>query len=239
MWRPEMGERQLARRANEGGGSAACCGLCTRLHCPVRRPGCGTGCSPQGSLLPHREHPSDALPQRQVTRPGTNGSQAQAQTHAADGTSQLTIPLRVTLGFDTPLSSQAALFAPLPALVPTPKTPPQPPPTGRPGVVSAVERDVDAALINHRLTQERPYYDRTADFAARDAYHANVGTGDFDPPCSPEVMPVNASTVRHEPFTTIDLGRWTHTRSFAPTARTTETCPRPTPATRTSMSRFR
>ncbi|GAB2766129.1 endonuclease I family protein [Streptomyces bullii] len=46
--------------------------------------------------------------------------------------------------------------------------------------MSAVEEDVDAALTNNRLARERSYYDRTADTAARDAYYADVGTGDGD-----------------------------------------------------------
>lgn len=183
VWRPEMGEQQLAWRANEGVRisrvlralhEVPLSGEAARLRDEVFTT--GLTASPAGSASPM---PS---PNGRSTRPGASGSpaQAQEQTHATDGAAQFTIPLRITLGFDTPLSSQSALFAPLTALAPMPKTPPQPPPTGRPGVVSAVEKDVDAALINHRLAQERPYYDRTADFAARDAYYANVGTGDGD-----------------------------------------------------------
>ncbi|MDT0610443.1 endonuclease [Streptomyces lancefieldiae] len=183
VWRPETGEQRLAWRANEGVRisrvlralhEAPLSGEAARLRDEVFTTGLAP--SPRESAAPMP--PSDGRP----TRPRTDGSQAQAQeqTHAADGTVQLTIPLRITLGFDTPMSSQAALVAPLSALAPTSKAPPQPPPTGRPDVVAAVEKDVDAALINHRLTQELPYYDRTADFAARDAYYAHIGTGDGD-----------------------------------------------------------
>ncbi|ATW46914.1 endonuclease [Streptomyces peucetius] len=46
------------------------------------------------------------------------------------------------------------------------------------GAGLAVERDVDSALVNFRLGQERVYFDRAADKAARDAYYAGVRTGD-------------------------------------------------------------
>jgi endonuclease I len=36
---------------------------------------------------------------------------------------------------------------------------------------------VNAALVNLRLGQERPYYDRRADEAAREAYYANIAPG--------------------------------------------------------------
>ncbi|MEV7862889.1 endonuclease [Streptomyces hirsutus] len=183
VWRPEMGEQQLAWRANEGVRisrvlralhEAPLSGEAARLRDEVFTTGLTSS--------PAESAPPMPSPNGKSTRPGADGSpaQAQEQMHATDGAAQFTIPLRITLGFDTPLSSQSALFAPLAALAPMPKAPPQPPPTGRPGVVSAVEKDVEAALTNHRLTQERPYYDRTADFAARDAYYANVGTGDGD-----------------------------------------------------------
>ncbi|MFF5158364.1 endonuclease [Streptomyces sp. NPDC000348] len=183
VWRPEMGEQQLAWRANEGVRisrvlralhEVPLSGEAARLRDEVFT----TGLTPS----PTESAPATPSPNGGSTRPGTDGSQARAQerTQAADGTTQLTVPLRITLGFDAPLSSQAALLTPLPALAPTPKAPPQAPPAGRPDVVSAVEKDVDAALLNHRLTRERPYYDRAADFAARDAYYAHVGTGDGD-----------------------------------------------------------
>lgn len=172
VWRPEMGEQQLAWRANEGVRisrvlralhETSLSGEAARLRDEVFT----TGLAPS----PTESAPPVPAPNGKSTRPGTDGSQAQAQeqTHAADSAAQLTIPLRITLGFDTPLSSQAVLFAPLPA--PTPKA-------TRPDVVSTVEKDVDAALINHRLAQERPYYDRAADITARNAYYADVDTGD-------------------------------------------------------------
>ncbi|MFI9155501.1 endonuclease I family protein [Streptomyces sp. NPDC053367] len=112
----------------------------------------------------------------------TDGSpvQAQEQSHAADGTAQLTVPLRITVAVDTRLFAQPAFPAQLPVPAPTLKAVPQPSPAGRADIVSAVEKDVDAALTNNRLARERPYYDRTADSAARDAYYAGVGTGDGD-----------------------------------------------------------
>ncbi|MET7296678.1 endonuclease [Streptomyces griseoloalbus] len=181
VWRPEMGEQQLAWRANEGVRisrvlralhEVPLTGEAARLRDEVFTTGLAPSPTENSARLPsaHGESP----------RPGTDGSPAQAQelTHMANGTAQLTVPLRITLGFDTALSAQAVPFAPPPALAPSPKAAPQA--FGRTDVVSAVEKDVDAALVNHRLTQERPYYARTADIAARDAYYANVDTGDGD-----------------------------------------------------------
>ncbi|MFI2422656.1 endonuclease [Streptomyces sp. NPDC018955] len=169
VWRPEMGEQQLAWRANEGVRisrvlealrAIPLTGEAARLRDEVFT----TGLVPS----PGESAPPVPSPLGTSTLPGTDGSQARA----ADGAAQLTIPLRITLGLglglDAPLSSSAA---------PAPTVAPQPPPAGRPDIVSAVEKDVDAALTSHRLAQQGPYYDRTADIAARDAYYADVDPG--------------------------------------------------------------
>ncbi|MFI2376653.1 endonuclease [Streptomyces sp. NPDC018964] len=169
VWRPETGEQQLAWRANEGVRisrvlealrAIPLTGEAARLRDEVFT----TGLVPS----PEESAPPAPSPLGTVTLPGTDGSQARA----ADGAAQLTIPLRITLGLglglDTPLSSSAA---------PAPTVAPQPSPAGRPDIVSAVEKDVEAALTSHRLAREGPYYDRTADLAARDAYYADVDPG--------------------------------------------------------------
>lgn len=182
VWRPEMGEQQLAWRANEGVRisrvlralhEATLTGAAAQLRDEMFTAGIAP--SPVASAPPiPSSNGKSALS-------AANGAQAQAPAYVTDGVAQLVLPLRIAVGFDTPSSPQATPLAPLPALEPTPKAVSQPPPpAGRTDVVSAVEQDVDAALINHRLAQERSYYDRTADIAARDAYYANVRTGDGD-----------------------------------------------------------
>lgn len=181
VWRPDMGEQQLAWRANEG---VRISRVLRTLH-EVPLPGeaarlrdevftTGLTPPPTESALPS---PS---PNGGSTLQGTDGSPAQTQerTHVADGTVHLTVPLRITLGFGTAPAVQTAPAAPSPALPAMPGGALRQP--ARPDVMGAVEKDVDAALASHRLAQERPYYDRTADNAAREAYYAHVGTGDGD-----------------------------------------------------------
>lgn len=183
VWRPEMGEQQLAWRANEGVRisrvlralhEAPLSGEAARLRDEVFTTGLAPAAPAESALPTPSPNGESGL------RIDGSPARGQERTRAADGTAGLTIPLRITVGFDTSSASQAALLSAPTVLPPTPKAAPQPPPTGRRDVVSAVEKDVDAALINNRLAQERRYYDRTADIAARDAYYADVGTGDGD-----------------------------------------------------------
>jgi endonuclease I/V8-like Glu-specific endopeptidase len=201
VWRPDMGDQQLAWRANEGVRisrvlsalhEVSLTGEAARLRDEVFT----TGLTPS----PVESAPPMPMPMPMPTADGhsslvgANGSRAETHAKAqeqaqglpspvADGVAQLTIPLRITVGFGTPSASSAAsvssggILASLPTLAPKPAAAPQPS-AGRTDVVSAVEKDVDAALVNHRLAQERPYYDRTADAAAREAYYASVDTGD-------------------------------------------------------------
>lgn len=181
VWRPEMGEQQLAWLANEGVRISRVLGAlhevpltgeAARLRDEVFT---ARLTPPPGSSAP----PIAPLNGESATRgtngsiPGTNGSQGWTITQAGDSTTQFLLPLRISIGFDASSFSSTAVLAPPPALAPVP-------PAGRPDVASAVEKDVDAALINHRVAQERPYYDRVADAAAREAYYANIRTGDGD-----------------------------------------------------------
>lgn len=176
VWQPEMGEQQLAWRANEGVRisrvlralhETPLTGEAARLRDEVATAGLAP--APAPSLTPELSATAGSSP------PSPNGAQAHApaaaappaaaqlQVHsgATETSAQIVVPLRVTVALDTPA--------------------PQPPPAaGRPDVVSAVEKDIDAALTNHQLAQERPYYDRQADSAARDAYYANVRADDGD-----------------------------------------------------------
>ncbi|HLL32793.1 MAG TPA: endonuclease [Streptomyces sp.] len=204
VWRPEMGEQQVAWRANEGVRisrvlealhKVTLTGDAARLRDEVFT--VGPTASPVTSAPPPLPPtmPTPAPPLT-PTLPGTDGTEGQARERArtTDGTAQLTFPLRITVGFDTPTSSPATLLAtlrapapaPPPALTteaPPPTAPtaaPPPPPAGPADIASSVDRSAEAALLNHRLAQERPYYDGPADAAAREAYYADVRTGDGD-----------------------------------------------------------
>ncbi|MFF5846990.1 endonuclease [Streptomyces massasporeus] len=172
VWQPEMGDQQLAWRANEGVRisrvlralhETPLTGEAARLRDEVATAGLAP--PPAKSLPPELSTTTGPLPPSPngapAPTPTTAAAQLQVQAEAAEIAAQLVVPLRITLALDTPA--------------------PQPPPArGRPDVVSLVEKDIDAALTNHRLAQTRPYYDGPADTAARDAYYANVRTDDGD-----------------------------------------------------------
>lgn len=181
VWRPETGEDQLAWKANEGVRISSVLralrevtltGTAARLRDEVF--GVGTTSAPVGSSL--FVPPGDG-------RTGTGGG---AGAYAGVATTQLTVPLWVTLGFGSAVPTTTAenngsrpVPAPGPSTIPAAPAP-APPAPARTDAASAVERDVDAALVNHRLATARPYYERAADHAARDAYYAGVSTGDGD-----------------------------------------------------------
>ncbi|MEV8553757.1 endonuclease [Streptomyces glaucescens] len=191
VWRPETGEHRLAWRANEGVRisrvlqalhGVTLTGEAARLRDEVFTTGLGPS-SAEGAPPPV----PDGAP---AGPPGSEGAAAVQASHqvpqgapaaaarAADGTIQVTVPLRITVS-----TAPQPAPAPTPAMTtPTPVTTPAaaPHPAGRADIVSAVEKDVEAALSSHRLARERPYYDRTADAAARDAYYADLRTGDGD-----------------------------------------------------------
>ncbi|MER5572847.1 endonuclease [Streptomyces massasporeus] len=172
VWQPEMGDQQLAWRANEGVRisrvlralhETPLTGEAARLRDEVATAGLAP--PPAKSLPPELSTTTGPPPPSpngaQAPTPTTAAARLQVQAEAAEIAAQLVVPLRITLALDTP------------ALQP-------PPARGRPDVVSLVEKDIDAALTNHRLAQTRPYYDGPADTAARDAYYANVRTDDGD-----------------------------------------------------------
>ncbi|MFE1943132.1 endonuclease [Streptomyces massasporeus] len=172
VWQPEMGDQQLAWRANEGVRisrvlralhETPLTGEAARLRDEVATAGLAP--PPAKSPPPELSTTTGPLPPSPngapAPTPTTAAAQLQVQAEAAEIAAQLVVPLRITLALDTPA--------------------PQPPPArGRPDVVSLVEKDIDAALTNHRLAQTRPYYDGPADTAARDAYYANVRSDDGD-----------------------------------------------------------
>ncbi|QIJ66245.1 endonuclease [Streptomyces sp. JB150] len=206
VWRPEMGEQQVAWRANEGVRisrvlealhKVPLTGEAARLRDEVftagltASPVTAAPSAAAGSLpaAPGAAASASAVPLTTalaVTDGAQAGSQERART--ADGTVQVTLPLRITVGFDASSSPPATLLAALPAAAPAPAAPPPlssfpsfpPSPAGPPDIASSVDRSAETALLNHRLTQERPYYDGPADAAAREAYYGDVHTGGGD-----------------------------------------------------------
>lgn len=178
VWRPEMGEDQLAWKANEGVRisrvlqalhQVTLTGQAARLRDEVFT--AGTTSSPAESVQPAPSaNGSVAMPQDRV-----NGSRAHG---ASAGTTQITVPLRITLGLDTADPTVVTTTASAVALGPA--TTPTLPPAGRTDRTSAAENEVNAALVNLRLARERPYYDRATDSAARDAYYAGISSADGD-----------------------------------------------------------
>ncbi|WP_340384311.1 endonuclease [Streptomyces sp. SS7] len=194
---PDMGEARLAWKANEGvrisrvlralhamspGGETA------RLRDEVFTGGPSAPAVPAVSVVPAA--PPGSAPPAPTAADGAAADGARA-ARGADGTTGLTVPLWVTVGVGpsgyaaTVVGADGAPPVSAPPPPPTPLAPPVGPPPAAPGAgaaatapsgtASAAGRDVTAALVSLRLAQDRPYYDRTADRAAREAYYAGVG----------------------------------------------------------------
>jgi endonuclease G len=166
-WQPGMGEHRLAWKANEGVRisrvlralrEATLTGTAARLRDEVF--------TAPAAPLPV-EGSAHAAPAPVPTHNGAapDGSGA----IVSDGAVRLTVPLRITVGVEAP-ASQAGT-----AVAPRPTPPPVAVAQGDGGI--AVERDLNAALVNLRLGQQRAYYDRAADLAARQDYYAGISTG--------------------------------------------------------------
>ncbi|KUN81206.1 endonuclease [Streptomyces griseoruber] len=195
VWQPDMGEARLAWKANEGVRISRVLGALRAISPGGEAAGLRDEVFTAGSAVP--AVPTAPAPPESAPVPpasangaaaGANGSRA---AYLADGTARLTVPLWVTVGLGP--SGFPAVAAGVSGAQPVPTSPPPPlaapagppppltapgagaPTTARADTVSAVERDVTAALVNLRLAQDRPYYDRTADRAACDAYYAGVG----------------------------------------------------------------
>jgi endonuclease I len=98
----------------------------------------------------------------------------------------ITVPLRITVGVEVQGGARPTAGGTAPvvvasdtAAVPADFRPPLLAAGSVDGsaVAEAVERDLNAALVNLRLGQERVYYDRNADRTARDAYYAGIDAG--------------------------------------------------------------
>ncbi|GAA3367599.1 hypothetical protein GCM10020367_66330 [Streptomyces sannanensis] len=178
VWTPEMGEHRLAWKANEG---VRISRMLQALHEVTLT---GTAARLRDEVFTARAAP---LPVEGPTPPapapsldgaadgaGPDGSGA----YVTGGTVQLSVPLRITVGVDTPVFRAGTVTAPQPAYTPAPTPAPMLPAVGRVDGSAAAARDLDAALVSLRLAEVRPYYDRAADLAARDAYYAGISTGD-------------------------------------------------------------
>lgn len=183
VWQPDMGEQRLAWKANEGVRISRVLGA---LH----------AMSPAGEAARLRDEvftagPAAPAPPENAPRPapapapsanGTAGPNGSRAAYVPEGTARLTVPLWVTVGLGPSAAPTAAGVTgaqPVPVPPSPPLTPPPPPAApiaaGPVETASAVEKDVTAALVNLRLAQDRPYYDRAADQAAREAYYTGVG----------------------------------------------------------------
>ncbi|MEE1762576.1 endonuclease [Streptomyces sp. SP18BB07] len=181
LWTPEMGEERVAWVANEGVrisrilrtlSTISLTGTAARLRDEVLTAG-PTGESvavPVG--VPRPVAPSPPPVDGAGGLPGADGTRVQV----TDGIAHLTVPLRISVGLDLPARPVTSMSTPAPFLAPAPPSPPAAPADG----ASAVERDMEAALISLRLGRERPYYDRQADAVARDTYYAGIDTGDAE-----------------------------------------------------------
>ncbi|MFE7393932.1 endonuclease [Streptomyces sp. NPDC057582] len=172
VWTPEMGEHRLAWKANEGVRisrvlqalhAVTLTGTAARLRDEVFTAG--------AAPLPV-EGPTPSAPALDGAVDGAGHDRSGA--YVTGGTVHLSIPLRVTVGVDTPASQAVTVTTRRPAPTPAPMLPA----VGRVNGSAAVARDLDAALVNLGLAEARPYYDRAADLTARDAYYAGVSTSD-------------------------------------------------------------
>lgn len=133
--------------------------------------------APSGSLTPSRAPAA------------SNGSHRNGESYAERSETTTfrtgsTSPTQITITVSTPPASPSEPIPAAPtgtgAFAPAQPTrlAPRPPTSPLLGDVPAVERDVEAALVNFRIGRERPYYDRRADAAAREAYYADIAPGD-------------------------------------------------------------
>jgi endonuclease I/V8-like Glu-specific endopeptidase len=175
-WRPGMGEHQLAWKANEG---VRISRVLDALR-EVSLTGTAAQLRDEVFVAPAAPLPVEGGP-LPAPLPSHNGSAQDGSgafvSDTSDGAAHLTVPLRISVGLDTPLS-QVSVHMPAPEAGTAAVSPPSRPSTVGLGDASfAVARDVNAALVNLRLGQERPYYDRATDLAARQAYYAGIDTG--------------------------------------------------------------
>ncbi|MFF8842055.1 endonuclease [Streptomyces sp. NPDC015127] len=195
VWTPAMGEHRIAWKANEGV-------RISRVLQALRE------ITLTGAEARLRDEvftaaaapPSFGASRRPAGQPSLDGAAAgESVTASADGVAvprgevagggtavfedavRFTIPLRftVSLGPAGPADGMGRGREPAPRAVVAPAgAPPVPGADGQSDAALAVERDVDAALVNFRLGQERVYFDRATDNAARDAYYAGIRAGD-------------------------------------------------------------
>lgn len=179
VWRPGMGEHRLAWKANEG------VRISRVLQALSRRTLTGTAARLRNELFkpPGTPRPGEGAPRTTAgARPAADGFAPNGSAEATSGgTVGLTVPLRITIGVDLPTPGQATpgVSATGLATIGTAAAVPTPFPSagqvdGSSAPAEAAARDLDAALRNLQLAEERPYYDQDADRAARDAYYTSI-----------------------------------------------------------------
>ncbi|MPY63149.1 endonuclease I [Streptomyces spongiae] len=179
-WTPAMGESRLAWKANEG----------VRISRVLQALQETTLTAPEARL---RDEMFTAGP-APVPMDG-----APLERRSSDGAMRVTTPVEVTITVGATQAprdraqagagaragagaeagaldgAQAGVLDGTPVAAPQPTLRPTLPPLDG---AFAAERDVDAALVNFHVGQERPYYDRQADSAARDAYYRGISVED-------------------------------------------------------------
>lgn len=172
-WRPGMGEHLLAWKANEG---VRISRVLQALR-EVTLTGTAARLRDEVFSVPASPLPAEGSPQP-TPAPSHNRAAMEGGSGAfvSDATVLLTVPLRITVGVDGP-GPQAGAHVTAPQAVTYTAPPSRLPAVGQADGSFAVERDLNAFLVNLRLGQERVYYDRAADLPARRDYYAGISTG--------------------------------------------------------------
>ena len=182
LWQQWMGEHKVAWKANEGvrisrvlqalsrltlNGTAA--GLRDELFQPR-----GGTPLPSGGMPLAADAPATAPGPVPSPGPDGHGPAADGQAPGPGGPPDLTAGLLPGLTAQSASGPAVDVTVPLHITVGTgPPAPERPAPDGT-AVSGAAERDLNAALLNLRLAEGRPYYEREADLAARDAYYSGI-----------------------------------------------------------------
>ncbi|MFF3336537.1 endonuclease [Streptomyces sp. NPDC002888] len=172
VWRRGMDEHRLAWKANEGVRISRVLETLSRLTLT------GTAARLRDELF-KPPGPGDGAPRTTAgARPEADGAtpngSAQVTSRGAVG---VTVPLRITVDVDLPTPEQPDPGRSPAGPLPVGTTAVAAPQVDGTAATDAAERDLHAALRNLRLGEERVYYDRDADRAARDAYYAGIDHG--------------------------------------------------------------
>ncbi|MEU3525944.1 endonuclease [Streptomyces sp. NPDC038707] len=181
-WRPGMGEHRLAWKANEGVRVSRVLQALSRLTLT------GNAARLRDELFQPPDGPRPEGAPLVAGKPGPDGSVPDGSAPLTPGTAVgITVPLRITVGVDAQApGGRGADRSAGPRVTAVAAGGAVPAPAGRAAgrsvVSDAVAQDLDAALLNLRLGESRPYYVREDDRAARDAYYAHVDADSYGEP---------------------------------------------------------